>query len=113
MIDTKGQVKAFSGQGHLLGNLVAFIFVFGLLLGSMAFIAFWDLDQVWLPGLGFLVLYTGAFLVGKEIIGRSDTLEEQQLHGEHGEPLDAVASRQAESNAPLRERKPTDQPSSP
>lgn len=112
MMDSKGQVKAFSGQGHTLGNLVAFIFVFGMLLGSIGVLAFWDLDQAWLPGLAFLALYTGAFLVGKEIIGRSDTLETQDLHGEHGEPLDAMASRSAESNSPRGERKATDQPSS-
>lgn len=112
MIDTTGQVKAFSGQGHLLGNLVAFIFMFGLLLGSIVALAFWDLDQVWLPGLLFIGLYTGAFLVSKEIIGRSDSLEELSLHGEHGEPLDAMASREAESNAPRGERKATAQHSS-
>lgn len=98
MIDARGQVKAFSGQGHLIGNLVAFTFVLVLLLGSVAATAFWTLEEVWLPGLAFMVLYTGAFLVAKEVIGRSDTLEHQDLHGEHGEPLDAMASRQAESH---------------
>ncbi|GAA4916573.1 hypothetical protein [Nesterenkonia rhizosphaerae] len=102
---SNGQVKAYSGQGHFLGNLVAFLFVFGMLLGSIVALNFWDLDQVWLPGLLFLGLYAGAFLVAKEVIGRSDSLEHQDLHGEHGEPLDAMASRAAESNAPTRERK--------
>ncbi|RJN32101.1 hypothetical protein [Nesterenkonia natronophila] len=109
MIDARGQVKAYSGQGHLLGNLVAFLFVFGILLGSMVALNFWDLDAVWLPGLAFLVLYTGAFIVAKEVIGRSDSLDQQDLHGEHGEPLDAMASRQAESAAPASERKPSAQ----
>ncbi|GFZ92779.1 hypothetical protein [Nesterenkonia alkaliphila] len=105
MIDAQGNVKAYSGQGRLVGNLVAFLFVFGLLLGSMVILNFWDLDNAWWPGLGFLALYAGSFLVAKEVIGRSDTLEQQDLHGEHGEPLDAMASRQAESNAPRGERK--------
>ncbi|GAA4835761.1 hypothetical protein [Garicola koreensis] len=105
MIDSTGQVRAHSGQGHFLGNLVAFIFVFGLLLGGIAAIGFWELDQAWLPGLAFLALYGGAFLMAKEIIGRSDTLNERDLHGEHGEPLDAMASREAESRAPRAERK--------
>ncbi|GAA1806217.1 hypothetical protein [Nesterenkonia flava] len=109
MIDAKGNVKAYSGQGHFLGNLVAFLFVFGILLGSMFALNFWDLDQVWLPGLLFLGLYAGAFLIAKEVIGRSDSLEEQRLHGEHGEPLDAMASRAAESHAPTGERKATAQ----
>lgn len=109
MIDAQGNVKAYSGQGRFLGNFVAFLFVFGLLLGSMVILNFWDLDNAWWPGLAFLGLYTGAFLVAKEIIGRSDTLEEQDLHGEHGEPLDAMASREAESHAPRGERKATAQ----
>ncbi|NDK30944.1 hypothetical protein [Nesterenkonia haasae] len=109
MIDARGQVKAYSGQGHFLGNLVAFLFVFGLLLGSMVALNFWDLDAAWWPGLAFLALYTGAFLIAKEVIGVSDTLETQDLHGEHGEPLDAMASREAESAAPRGERQPSDQ----
>ena len=92
MIDARGQVKAFSGQGHLLGNLVAFLFVFGLLMGSIAILGLWELDNAWMPGLIFLVLYTAAFLVAKEVIGRSDTLEQQDLHGEHGQQLDAAGS---------------------
>ena len=109
MIDARGQVKAYSGQGHFLGNMVAFLFVFGMLLGSMVILNFWDLDDAWWPGLTFLALYTGSFLVAKEVIGLSDTLEQQDLHGEHGEPLDAMASRQAESAAPQAERKPAGQ----
>lgn len=100
-----GKVKAYSGQGNFFGNLIAFLFVFGLLLGSIVALNFWDLDQVWVPGLLFLGLYTLAFLAAKELIGRSDTLEQQRLHGEHGEPLDAMASRAAESDAPVREPK--------
>lgn len=100
---SNGKVKAFSGQGNFLGNFVAFLFVFTMLIGSVAAIAFWDLDQVWLPGLIFLGLYTGAFFLGKELIGRSDTLDLQDLHGEHGEPVDAVASRASESGAPIYE----------
>lgn len=109
MIDSTGQVRAYSGQGHLVGNLVGFLFVFGMLLGSVVILNFWDLDEVWWPGLTFLVLYAGAFLVAKEVIGRSDTLDTQDLHGEHGEPLDAMASRDAESRFATRERKATDQ----
>lgn len=106
MIDARGQVKAYSGQGHFLGNLVAFIFVFGLLLGAIAILGLWELDNAWMPGLIFLALYTGAFLIAKEIIGRSDSLDQQDLHGEHGEPLDAMASRVAESGGPASEPKP-------
>lgn len=106
---SNGQVKAYSGQGRFLGNFAAFLFVFLMLVGSAVALNFWDLDYVWIPGLIFLGLYAGAFFVGKEIIGRSDSLEQQDLHGEHGEPLDAMASRSAESNAPAGERKPSAQ----
>lgn len=109
MIDAQGNVKAYSGQGRLLGNLAGFFFVGILLLGSVVALNFWDLDMVWVPGLVFLVLYTGAFFVAKEIIGRSDSLEQQDLHGEHGEPLDAMASRSAESRSSAGEPKASSQ----
>lgn len=102
---SNGKVKAFSGQGNLVGNLIAFIFVFGLLLGSVVAIAFWSLENTWIPGLAFMALWTLAFFVAQEVVGRSDSLEEQDLHGEHGEPLDAMASRAAESQAPIHEPK--------
>lgn len=94
---SNGKVKAYSGQGNFVGNFAAFSVVFLMLVGSIVALNFWDLDQVWLPGLIFIVLYTGSFLVAKEVIGRSDSLEQQDLHGEHGEPLDAMASRAASS----------------
>ncbi|MCH8561399.1 hypothetical protein LTH96_12005 [Nesterenkonia sp. LB17] len=94
---SNGKVKAYSGQGNFVGNFVAFLFVFFMLVGSIVALYFWDLDQVWLPGMIFIVLYCGSFLVAKEVIGRSDSLEQQDLHGEHGEPLDAMASRASSS----------------
>lgn len=102
---SNGKVAAYSGQGRFLQNFIAFLVVFGMLLGSIAALMFWDLDNVWVPGLIFLGLYTGAFLVAKELIGRSDSLDQQDLHGEHGEPLDAMESRAAESNASISEPK--------
>ncbi|MBO0596532.1 hypothetical protein I2485_00885 [Nesterenkonia sp. E16_7] len=94
---SNGKVKAHSGQGNFVGNFVAFLVVFFMLVGSMASLYFWDLDQVWLPGILFILLYTGSFFAAKEIIGRSDSLDMQDLHGEHGEPLDAMASRVSSS----------------
>lgn len=92
MVDARGQVKAYSGQGHFLGNLVAFIFVFGLLLGGIFILALWELENAWLPGLIFLGLYTGAFLIAQEIIGTSDSLKQQDIHGEHGGGAEVPAS---------------------
>lgn len=102
---SNGKVTAYSGQGRFLQNSLVFILVFGMLLGSVIALISWDLDQVWIPGLIFIGLYAGSFLVAKELIGRSDSLEQQPLHGDHGEPLDAMKSRAAESNAPVYERK--------
>lgn len=93
MIDATGQVKAYSGQGLVLGNTVAFIFVFGLFIGSIVAIGFWDLNDVWIPGLIFMGLWTASFLIAKEVIGRSDTLDEQDLHtDEHGREVQPGAS---------------------
>ncbi|MGJ9407032.1 hypothetical protein ACHABQ_11995 [Nesterenkonia aurantiaca] len=94
---SNGKVKAYSGQGNFVGNFVAFLAVFFMLVGSIVALYFWDLDQVWLPGMLFILLYTGSFYAAKEIIGRSDSLDMQDLHGEHGEPLDAMASRASSS----------------
>jgi hypothetical protein len=94
---SNGKVKAYSGQGNFVGNFVAFLLVFVMLLGAIVALNFWDLDQVWIPGLLFIGLYAGAFFVAKEVVGRSDSLEQQDLHGEHGEPLDAMASRASSS----------------
>lgn len=102
---SNGQVKAFSGQGNLVGNLIAFSFVFGLLIASAASLMFWSLENAWIPGLVFMALWTLSFFAAKEIIGRSDSLDQQGLHGEHGEPLDAMASRAAESSASIEEPK--------
>lgn len=97
---SNGKVKAYSGQGNFVGNFAGFLIVFLMLVGSIVALNFWDLDQVWIPGLFFIGLYGGAFFVAKEVIGRSDSLEQQDLHGEHGEhgePLDAMASRATSS----------------
>lgn len=94
---SNGKVKAYSGQGNFVGNFAGFLLVFFMLVGSIVALNFWDLDQVWIPGLFFIGLYGGAFFVAKEVIGRSDSLEQQDLHGEHGEPLDAMASRATSS----------------
>lgn len=102
---SNGHVKAYSGQGRFVENLIVFIFVFGLLLASMVSIAFWTLDNVWIPGLGFMAAWTLSFLLAKEFVGRSDTLDKHDLHGDHGEPLDAMASRAAESRASISEPK--------
>lgn len=102
---SNGKVAAYSGQGRFLQNFIAFLVVFAMLLGAVVALMFWDLDSVWLPGLIFVGLYAGAFIVAKELIGRSDSLKEQDLHGEHGEPLDAMESRAAESNTSVREPK--------
>ncbi|MDS2173863.1 MULTISPECIES: hypothetical protein [unclassified Nesterenkonia] len=88
---SNGKVKAYSGQGNLVGNLIAFLFVFGLLVGSVVAIGFWSLENAWIPGLSFMALWTLAFFVAKEVIGRSDSLEHQDLHGEHGDAVEPKA----------------------
>ncbi|GAB3180789.1 hypothetical protein GCM10027060_10660 [Nesterenkonia halophila] len=88
---SNGKVTSYSGQGNVVGNVVAFIFVFGLLLGSIFALSFWTLENAWIPGMAFMVLWTLAFLVAKELLGRGDTLTQQDIHGEHGEHVEPKA----------------------
>ncbi|MDR8019362.1 hypothetical protein [Nesterenkonia aerolata] len=88
---SNGKVKAYSGQGNLLGSLIAFLITFGALVGSIVAVSFWTFENVWLPGLAFLALYGVAFFLAKEVMGRSDTLEQQDLHREHAQ-IDAATT---------------------
>lgn len=90
---SNGKVKAYSGQGNFLGNIIAFLVVFGALIASMFVLAFWTLETAWWPGLAFLALFGLSFFVAKEVMGRSDTLDQQDLHREYEQLDSAKATR--------------------
>lgn len=61
-----------SGQGFLVGNLLVFIIMMALFLGSVYALSFWSLTNVW-PGALALVMFGLAFWIPQTIIGRSDS----------------------------------------
>lgn len=62
-----------SGEGFLVGNLLVFIVMLALFLGSIYSLTFMTLTNVWPCALS-LVLFTLAFWVPQTILGRSDTM---------------------------------------
>ncbi|GAA1345265.1 hypothetical protein [Arthrobacter roseus] len=62
-----------SGEGFLVGNLLVFILMFALFLGSLWALSFGTLTNVW-PWALALVLFGLAFWIPQTILGRSDTM---------------------------------------
>lgn len=71
-----GKPVDYSGQGNTAGNLIAagitsVLFVVGLyMLNTLAF------ENVWIPMLGVLVLCSLAFFIPKQLIGKSNTVDQ-------------------------------------
>lgn len=71
-----GKPANFSGEGNAAGNWITFgivviLFVVGLyMFNTLAF------ENVWVPMLGVIILSSLAFFIPKQIIGRSNTVDE-------------------------------------
>lgn len=71
-----GKPANFSGEGNTAGNwlmfgLVVVMFVVGLyLMNTLSF------ENVWFPMLAIIVLGSLAFFIPKQLIGRSNTVDE-------------------------------------
>lgn len=66
---SNGKITNWSGEGELAKTWILFIIFFGLFLGSVYALSFWDFDTVWIPGLICLGLLTLVFFVTKGIMG--------------------------------------------
>ncbi|MFC0582063.1 hypothetical protein [Micrococcoides hystricis] len=73
---SNGKVVNYSGQGQLVSNIIMFVVFFGLFLGSVYALSFWDFDNVWIPGLVCLGLLTVVFFVLKTVTGRNASAED-------------------------------------
>ena len=80
-----GKVKSHSGEGAFWGNVIAFAVCYLLFVGCLYALGFWTLESAGIPGLIFMVLAVLAFAIPQNIIGRSDTLVENdaRIHAEH------------------------------
>ena len=63
---------AHAGKGHLVGNILVFVLMFGMLLLGMYLLTWLTLDTVW-PMTAIIVLSFLAFFIPQGIIGRADT----------------------------------------
>ena len=73
---SNGKNKAYSGQGNFVGNFVAFLVLFALLVGSFFVLSMWTLENAWVPGLLCLILAGLAFAIPQHILGRSRSTNE-------------------------------------
>ena len=83
MAGTKAKQPTHSGEGHLVKNLVSFIFFFALFIASLYSLNWLTLDVVW-PMAACLVLGTLAYLV-PFMMGRSDSADELAEGLKHNE----------------------------
>lgn len=71
-----GKPANYSGEGNTIGNLLAvtipvILFIVGLYMFN--FLGFYD---VWIPMLGVIVLTSLAYFIPKQLIGRSNTVDD-------------------------------------
>jgi hypothetical protein len=63
---------AHAGKGHLVGNILVFVIMFGLFLLGMYLLTWFTPQNVW-PMAAVIVLAFIAFFVPQGILGRADT----------------------------------------
>ena len=67
-----GSSPAHAGKGHLVGNVLVFVIMFGMFLLGMYLLTWLSLDNVW-PMAALVVLAFLAFFIPQGILGRADT----------------------------------------
>lgn len=70
-----GKPANYSGEGNTAGNWIIFAIVLILFLGGLYMMNTLSFESVWVPMLGVIILGTLAFLIPKQIIGRSNTVD--------------------------------------
>jgi hypothetical protein len=67
-----GSSPAHAGKGHLVGNILVFVIMFGMFLLGLYLVSWLSLDNVW-PMAALVVLAFLAFFIPQGILGRADT----------------------------------------
>ncbi len=80
-----GKPISHSNAGGVFGSLIAFAVAFVCFLGSLYAMSFWSLDSAWVPGLIALALSVVAFMIPKQILGGSDSVDPVVVHTPHTE----------------------------
>ncbi|MFJ2618836.1 hypothetical protein [Glutamicibacter sp. NPDC087344] len=73
---SNGKNTAHSGEGRLVGNLVAFVIFFVAFVGALYSLSFWTLENAWLPTIVCFALILVAFAVPMHLMTRSTKAEE-------------------------------------
>jgi hypothetical protein len=63
---------AHAGKGHLVGNILVFVIMFGMFLLGMYLLTWFTPQNIW-PMAAVIVLAFIAFFVPQGILGRADT----------------------------------------
>lgn len=79
-----GKAINHSGNGGFWGNLIVTLVLFVAFCGSLFAMGYWALgpawSNAWAPGLIALGLAVITFIVPKNVLGRGDTLEKNDIH---------------------------------
>ena len=78
-----GKPKSYSGQGNFWGNLLGTAVCFVLFLGCLYAMGWWDLENVWIPGVAAMALAVLTFITPQGILGRGDTVDHEAIHAEN------------------------------
>jgi len=71
-----GKPANYSGEGNTAGNWIMYAIVLALFLVGLYMLNFASFENVWLSFGGLIILGSLAFFIPKQIIGRSNTVDE-------------------------------------
>lgn len=77
-----GKPTNHSGQGRFWGNLLMTAVCFVLFCGCLYAMSWWELSAAWVPGLIAMGLAVLTFIIPKELLGRSDSVDHEAIHVE-------------------------------
>ncbi len=73
---SNGKNTAHSGEGRLVGNIVAFVIFFAAFCGSLYALSFWTFENAWIPTLACFALVLIAFAVPMHLLRRGESANE-------------------------------------
>ncbi len=77
-----GKPQDHSGQGRFWGNLLMTAVCFVIFCACLYAMSWWELSVAWTPGLIAMALAVLAFIIPKELLGRSDSVDQEAIHAE-------------------------------
>lgn len=75
-----GKPSDHSGQGRFWGNLLMTAVCMVLFCACLYAMSWWELSAAWVPGLIAMGLAVLTFIIPKELLGRSDSVDQEAIH---------------------------------